>query len=156
DPAVVNLSAFETFFPEKRPFFIEGEQIFSNFGYLGANSRSGFNRSEPDLIHTRRIGRSPQGLPSAGPNDFVDMPTNTTILGAAKLTGKTERDWSFGVLEALTGREHARISTDTGVRSSQEVEPLTNYFAGRLLKEFGHGRSGLGALVTGVDRDLQD
>jgi hypothetical protein len=86
DPAVVNLGAFETFFPEKRPFFIEGAQIFSNFGYLGANNRFGFNRSDPLLIHTRRIGRSPQGFASG---DFVDTPSSTTILGAAKLTGKT-------------------------------------------------------------------
>ena len=95
DPAVVNLSAFETFFPEKRPFFIEGAQIFSNFGYLGANNRFGFNRSDPVLIHTRRIGRSPQGFASG---DFVDTQSGTTILGAAKLTGKTTRQWSFGIL----------------------------------------------------------
>jgi hypothetical protein len=152
DPAVVNLGAFETFFDEKRPFFTEGAQIFSNFGYLGANSRNGFNRSEPELIHTRRIGRTPQGY-AAG--DFVDMPSSTTILGAAKLTGKTNSDWSFGVLEALTGREHARVST-AGHQSTAEVEPRTNYFAGRLLKEFGGGRSGVGTLFTGVNREFRD
>jgi hypothetical protein len=152
DPAVVNLGAFETFFEEKRPFFTEGAQIFDNFGFLGANSRNGFNRSEPNLIHTRRIGRTPQGFVSG---DFVDAPSGTTILGAAKLTGKTNSDWSFGVLEALTGREHARTST-AGQQSTAEVEPLTNYFAGRLLKEFGGGRSGLGSLFTGVNRDFRD
>ena len=153
DPAVVNLGAFETFFPEKRPFFIEGQQIFSNFGYLGANNRYGFNRSEPDLIHTRRIGRNPQGFASG---DFVDVPSGTTILGAAKLTGKTDSNWSFGVLDAVTSREHARLSTTTNQLSTAEVEPFTNYFAGRLLKEFGDGRAGLGTLVTSVNRDLQD
>jgi hypothetical protein len=151
DPAVVNLGAFETFFGERRPFFTEGAQIFSNFGSLGANNRLGFNRDEPELIHTRRIGRSPQGF-AAG--DFVDTPSGTTIVGAAKVTGKTDSAWSFGVLEAVTGREYARTATG-GQRASAEVEPLTNYFAGRLLKEFGDGRSGVGALFTSVNRDLR-
>jgi len=152
DPAVVNLGAFETFFPEKRPFFIEGSQIFSNFGYLGANNRFGFNRADPVLIHTRRVGRNPQGFASG---DFADVPSSTTILGAAKLTGKTTRDWSFGILDAVTGREHARVETG-GLRSRAEVEPLTNYFAGRLLKEFGGGRSGVGTLVTSVNRSFRE
>jgi hypothetical protein len=148
DPAVVNLGAFETFFPERRPFFIEGNQIFSNFGNLGANNNFGFNRSEPLVIHPRRIGRFPQGAASG---DFVDVPSSTTILGAAKLTGKTTRGWSFGVLEAVTDREHGRAESG-GRRTSTEIEPLTNYFAGRLLREFGGGRSGVGALVTSVNR----
>jgi len=152
DPAVVNLSAFETFFPEKRPFFIEGAQIFSNFGELGANSRFGFNRDEPLLIHTRRIGRVPQGSSSG---EFVDTPSSTTILGAAKVTGKTTRDWSFGVLEAVTSREYAEVE-NAGARSRTEVEPLTNYFAGRVLKEFGQGRSGIGTLFTSVNRKFDD
>jgi hypothetical protein len=152
DPAVVNLGAFETFFPEKRPFFIEGAQIFSNFGYLGANNRFGFNRSDPILIHTRRIGRPPEGTADG---DFVDMPSNTTILGAAKLTGKTNSQWSFGILEALTEREYASAEM-AGQRSRTEVEPLTNYFAGRLLKEFNDGHSGVGAIVTSVNRQFRD
>ena len=152
DPAVVNLGAFETFYPEKRPFFIEGAQIFSNFGTLGANSRFGFNREQPILLHTRRIGRTPQGS-AAG--DFVDAPSGTTILGAVKLTGKTTRGWSFGILEAVTGRETARVSV-AGLHSRDAVEPRTNYFAGRLLREYGSGRSGVGALVTAVNRDLRD
>ena len=61
DPAVVNLTAFETFFEEKRPFFIEGANIFSNFGRGGANNFWGFNRAEPLLFYSRRIGRAPQG-----------------------------------------------------------------------------------------------
>jgi hypothetical protein len=152
DPAVVNLGAFETFFPEKRPFFIEGAKIFDNFGSLGANSRNGFNRDEPVLIHARRIGRAPQGSASG---DFVDVPSGASILGAAKMTGKTTHGWSFGVLEAVTAREFAKVS-NVGVVSKTEVEPPTNYFAGRLLKEFTGGRSGLGALFTSVNRDLRD
>src|SRR6266516_175020 len=86
DPAVVNLTAFETFFEEKRSFFIEGANIFSNFGQTGANNFWGFNRAEPLIFYSRRIGRPPQG---SATGDFVDSPTATTILGAAKLTGKT-------------------------------------------------------------------
>ncbi len=85
DPAVVNLTAFETFFQEKRPFFLEGSQTFNNFGRGGANDFWGFNNSEPQIFYSRRIGRAPQ-LSVTG--DYVDSPTATTILGAAKLTGK--------------------------------------------------------------------
>jgi len=107
DPAVVNLTAFETFFSEKRPFFLEGSQIFNNFGRGGANDYWGFNNSEPQIFYSRRIGRAPQ-LAASG--DYVDAPTATTILGAAKLTGKTSGRWSLGLLQALTGEETARTS----------------------------------------------
>jgi hypothetical protein len=150
DPAVVNLGAFETFFPERRPFFIEGHQIFSNFGNLGATNMFGFNRSEPNVIHTRRIGRFPQGSTTG---DFVDIPSSTTILAAAKLTGKTTDGWSFGLLDAVTDREHGRTAS-AGSQSRSEIEPVTNYFAGRLLKEFGGGRSGVGAIATSVNREF--
>ena len=96
DPAVVNLTAFETFFPEKRAFFMEGAQIFSNYGQGGSNSFWGFNTSDPNIFYSRRIGRTPQIDPDG---DFVDSPTATTILGAAKLTGKTSGGWSVGFLE---------------------------------------------------------
>ena len=97
DPAVVNLTAFETFFDEKRPFFLEGSQIFNNFGRGGANDFWGFNNSEPQIFYSRRIGRAPQLVASG---DYVDAPTATTILGAAKLTGKTSGRWSLGMLQA--------------------------------------------------------
>jgi hypothetical protein len=145
DPAVINLTAFETFFDEKRPFFIEGAQIFKNFGQLG-----GGGGDTPDLFYSRRIGRAPQGSASG---DYVDRPNATTILGAAKLTGKTSRGWSFGLLEAVTGRERARIWNEEE-KSRTEVEPPTNYFVGRLLRESVRG--GVGVLGTGVVRDLQD
>jgi hypothetical protein len=149
DPAIVNLTAFETFFEEKRPFFIEGANIFSNFGHSGANDFWGFNRSEPLLFYSRRIGRAPQG---AADGEFVDTPSSSTILGAAKLTGKTRNNWSLGVLEAVTGREDATISTNT-IRDEVEVEPLTNYFVGRAQREIGR-RASVGWLATAVNRDL--
>ncbi len=151
DPAVVNLGAFETYYPEKRPFFIEGVQLFNDFGRGGTTNNMGFNRSEPDLFHTRRIGRPPQGSVSG---DFIDRPNATTILGAAKITGKTTNGLSFAMLEAVTSREFAKVITSDQL-SRSEIEPLTNYFAGRVLKEFGSGRSGLGFLTTNVTRQLR-
>ena len=150
DPAVVNLTAFETFYEEKRPFFIEGANIFSNFGRGGANNFWGFNRADPMLFYSRRIGRAPQG--SAG-GDFVEQPTSTTILGAAKLTGKTKKGWSLGTLDAVTGREWAKAVTGLE-QTESEVEPLSNYFVGRAEKELGR-RAAIGVLGTAVNRDLR-
>jgi hypothetical protein len=150
DPAVVNLSVFETFFPEKRPFFLEGANIFENFGAGGATNAFGFNRAEPGLFYSRRIGRAPQGVASG---DFVDRPPATTILGAGKLTGKTGSGWTFGLIEAATSREYAEVSTGNQT-SSEEVEPLTNYVVARVQRE--KGRGGFGLLTTGVQRDLRE
>ncbi len=150
DPAVVNLTAFETFFEEKRPFFIEGANIFSNFGRGGANNFWGFNRADPMLFYSRRIGRAPQGSASG---DFVEQPTSTTILGAAKLTGKTKKGWSLGTLDAVTGREWAKAVTGLE-QTESEVEPLSNYFVGRAEKELGR-RAAIGVLGTAVNRDLR-
>ncbi|OFW29218.1 MAG: hypothetical protein A3G76_11375 [Acidobacteria bacterium RIFCSPLOWO2_12_FULL_65_11] len=150
DPAVVNLSAFETFFQEKRPFFLEGSQIFNNFGSNGANSNWGFNTSDPQIFYSRRIGRSPQ-LQASG--DFVDPPTATTILGAAKLTGKTPSGWSVGLVNAVTDREFASTATGS-VRGESEVEPLTNYFVARVQRDVGR-RGGLGVMTTAVTRSLR-
>jgi hypothetical protein len=148
DPAVVNLTAFETFFPEKRAFFLEGSQIFNNFGQGGSNSFWGFNTSDPDVFYSRRIGRAPQLAPSG---DFIDAPSATTILGAAKLTGKTRRGWSIGILEALTSDEHAHVQIG-GLSSRPEVEPTTNYAVARMQREFH--RVGIGVLTTMVNRQL--
>jgi hypothetical protein len=149
DPAVVNLTAFETFFDEKRPFFLEGSQIFNNFGRGGANDYWGFNNSEPQIFYSRRIGRAPQ-LAASG--DYVDAPTATTILGAAKLTGKTSGRWSLGLLQAITGEETARTSVG-GLGSRAVVEPLTSYTVARVQREVGN-RTGLGFLATSVSRQL--
>ena len=149
DPAVVNLTAFETFFDEKRPFFLEGSQIFGNFGYGGSNNYWGFNMSEPSIFYSRRIGRAPQ-LSASG--EFVDSPTATTILGATKLTGKTGNGWSIGILDAVTDREVARTRT-TAFDGTAPVEPFTNYFVGRLQRDVGR-RAGAGFLMTAVNRRL--
>ena len=149
DPAVVNLSQFETFFPEKRPFFLEGAQIFGNFGQGGANNFWGFNTSDPDIFYSRRIGRTPQVSVSG---EFTDLPAATTILGAAKLTGKTRNGWSLGLLNAVTDRETARLESQA-IRGAATVEPLTNYLVTRMQRDIGR-RAGVGFMATAVSRRL--
>jgi hypothetical protein len=143
DPAVVNLSAFETFFPEKRPFFIEGTDNF-NF-YTGAGASA--------LFYTRRIGRTPQLFAPGAAEELVA----TTILGAAKLSGKTG-GWSVGLMEALTEREEVRFrpfDVEPGAPADRfVVEPLTNYLVGRARRDFRSGQTSLGAIATAVSRDL--
>ena len=151
DPAVINISDQETYYQEKRPFFIEGSSIF-NFGRGGPNVYRSFGWEDADFFYSRRIGRTPQGSP-AGPG-FSDMPDWTTILSAAKLTGKIGRNFNLGVISALTEREYAQIDNE-GVRSQTEVEPFSHYGIARGLKEFDQGRSGLGFIVTSVLRDLR-
>ncbi len=139
DPATINLTAFETRFDERRPFFIEGSDIF-DFGQ-GA-----------EIFYSRRIGAPPPGrLPSEAVYD--DMPDNSTILGAAKLTGKIA-GWSLGIAEAVTGRERADYITEDEVRGSAAVAPLSNYFAIRARREMRDGESVVGGIVTAVHRDL--
>ena len=125
DPAVVNLTAFETFYQEKRPFFIEGSQQFNTFGRNGLPLYGRFGATYPSLWYSRRIGRSPR-LTASG--EYVDQPAATTILGAAKVTGRTAGGWNMSVVDAVTAREMAQVAVgDT--RSTMEVEPLSNYAA---------------------------
>src|SRR5712691_3976837 len=147
DPAVVNLTQFETFYPEKRPFFTEGLNIF-RFGDTPAPSHFNFF-FPPSLFYTRRIGRAPQGTIDA---DFIDAPGNTRILRAAKLTGKLPAGWTIGVLDALTNAERARF-VNGSLSGRQHVEPMTNYFVSRMTKEIGLS-SRVGFMLTSVDRRL--
>lgn len=152
DPAVVNLSDVETFYDEKRPFFLEGSSIFG-FGQGGASNNWSFNWSGPTLFYSRRIGRAPQG--SIANADFLDVPAGTKILGAGKLSGKTGDQWSIGAISTLTARESARADS-AGTLSDREVEPLTSYNVFRAQKEINEGKQGLGTLVTYTDRMFKD
>ncbi|MEK6371779.1 MAG: DUF5916 domain-containing protein [Acidobacteriota bacterium] len=147
DPAVVNLSEFETFYPEKRPFFTEGVNIF-RFGDTPAQSHFNFF-FPPEVFYSRRIGRSPQADVDA---DYFASPAETTILGAAKLTGKAGSGWSIGILDALTDAERARFIRG-GAGGRQQVEPMTNYFVSRATKEIGE-TARVGFLLTSVNRRL--
>jgi hypothetical protein len=150
DPAVINISDQETYYVEKRPFFVEGADIF-RFGYGGANTVRNLGWSDPRFFYSRRIGRSPQGyVPIPG---YTDYPDWASILGAAKVTGKMGDGWNLGVMTALTQREHALID-DEGKRLSYEVEPFSTYGVVRALKEINGGYQGLGFIATGTWRDL--
>lgn len=153
DPAVVNLSAFETFYQEKRPFFIEGSSIF-DFGYGGANNNWGFNFGNPGLFYSRRIGRSPQ-VWSDIDYDYIDRPGETRILGAAKLTGKINETWSIGAVSSVTERTYGTLELD-GNQLKEEIEPLTHYGVLRTQKQFNNSKQGLGVIFTSVNRDVSD
>jgi hypothetical protein len=154
DPAVVNLTAFETFYPEKRPFFVEGADIF-DFGALQAFATQG----NPQLFYSRRVGRAPHFALSRGdvldigPVVYADSVRQTTILGAAKVSGRTPGGWSFGVMDALTRREEVRYRNQEGGEFSVPVEPLTNYLVGRVRRDMREGNTVVGGVVTATHRD---
>jgi hypothetical protein len=152
DPAVVNLTDFETFVDEKRPFFVDGASTLA-FGRQGADDYWDYDWDDPLFFYSRRIGRAPQGkVPDA---DYADVPTATRILGAAKLTGRPSPQWSLGTLYAVTAREDARLSS-SGTSSQAEIEPLTYYGVTRAQREFGGRRLGLGLLSTTTVRSFDD
>ncbi|MBA2684234.1 MAG: carbohydrate binding family 9 domain-containing protein, partial [Gemmatimonadaceae bacterium] len=140
DPSVLNLSAFETFFAEQRPFFLEGTGIYS----FQVNCNN-VNCNHEGLFYSRRIGRSPQlGYLYAD----ASSPTATTILGATKLTGRLARGMSIGVLDAVTQRASGPHSTT--------LEPTTNYAVARAQQDLRGGESGIGVILTGVNRNNDD
>jgi hypothetical protein len=136
DPAVVNLSAFEIFFDERRPFFTEGSQLLNGGG-------AGY-------FYSRRIGQPPHLEPEA---DFFSSPKSTSILGAAKLTGRLNSGLSVGALGALAQRERSNVSNNGNI-SRITVEPRTGYGVLRLQQELGDGGSTGGIILTGVERAL--
>lgn len=152
DPSQVNLTAFELFFQERRPFFIEGNNILSF-------PVSDFGSS--NLFYSRRIGRRPQGSVDTdasgddGVNEYVKPNRQTTILGAAKLTGKNKKGFSWGLLESVTAREWAEIDS-LGHRRRQTTEPLTNYFVARAQQDIDKGNTIIGGMITATNRDIKD
>jgi len=147
DPSEVNLTAFETYFEEKRPFFMEGRNILS-FKLTPGDGGS----SADNLFYSRRIGRRPHHYPDA---DYADVPGTTPILGALKLTGKTARGWSVGLLEGMTAETMAR-KTEQEQESTEVVEPFTNYLIARIQKDFDKGATRFGAMATSTLRHLPD
>lgn len=147
DPAVVNLSAYESFFPEKRPFFVEGANIF-NLGRL----RGGPQYTGGQIFYSRRIGRPPQRF--AG-GRYIDAPDASTIIGATKITGKAG-PWTVGILDAVTAEEKARVIDDEGLRSTTPVEPATNYFVSRIRRDFNSGNTIISGGGTAVNRAVEN
>ncbi|MEO6222605.1 MAG: DUF5916 domain-containing protein, partial [Vicinamibacterales bacterium] len=148
DPAVVNLSGFETFFAERRPFFVEGSGTLRFDVDCNDGNCTG-------LFYSRRVGRSPQRVVGASDDGYADQPANTTILGAAKLTGRVGK-FSVGAMNAVTGREYARIASGPSLAITETpVEPLSNYTVLRVNREFDN-RSRLGVMATATRRQLTD
>lgn len=152
DPAVINLSAFESYFNEKRPFFIEGSSNYY-FGIGGVNNNWGFNFGWPELFYSRRIGRSPRGGTSDA--EYVKYPSETRIIGAAKLSGKLDETTTIGALGAVTERTHASL-WNNGTATNQEVEPLAFYGVFRTKKEFNDGNQSLGLMFTSTNRSFNE
>ncbi len=150
DPSEVNLTAFESYFSERRPFFVEGKNIYQFQPY---NSIVIHNMSADNLFYSRRIGRYPHNSPELADGEYAEVPEATTILGALKLSGKTQNGLSIGILESVTSNENAIIDNN-GVRRKESVEPLTNYFVGRVQQDFNKGETTLGGIVTAVNRDI--
>jgi len=140
DPSVLNLTVFETFYEEKRPFFLEAKNIFS------------YAIDDDLMFYSRRIGHAPSK--SASPlesGEQVEMPEFTNILSAIKISGKTKNGFSLGIIETVTANEHARYTSETGDRT-ELVEPLTNYTVCRMQKDFDKGNTIIGGILTSTLR----
>jgi len=146
DPSQVNLTQYETFVGEKRPFFTEGADIFR----FGIALGDGDDATE-SLFYSRRIGRAPH---YSMDGRYVSQPSQTTILGAAKLSGRVGSGWSIGALGAVTGEESGSGMSDAGERFAQVVEPMTGYGVLRARREVNGGRTQFGFVGTGVHRRL--
>lgn len=140
DPSVLNLTAFETQFQEKRKFFIEGNNFFKNIY---------------ELFYSRRIGKVP-GLLTPDDGEIISKPNVTTILGAGKLLGETKKGTKFGIIEAVTDEEYGVWEHEVGdslVREKILLEPRSNYFIGRVEQPVFNSLSTVGLMVTDLRRN---
>ena len=144
DPGAIALDGFEIFFQERRPFFVENKNIY-DYNISG---------NADNLFFSRRIGRSPQGTAFGATTKYIAQPNNSTILGAAKFSGKTKDGWAIGVLESVTAKEFAEVINDDGTETETLVEPLTNYLVARVQKDFNNNNSYIGGIFTGVHRQM--
>lgn len=169
DPSSINLSQFEQFFEERRPFFLEGNDIFRFGGTKNYN-----NFGNPNTFYSRRIGRSPQGSlsrandynnqnlfdPNSTTQTFQDIPVQTSILGAAKLSGKTQSGLSIGTLYARTLQEESPYTANLNNGSQQEgtyvVQPSNNFLVTRLKQDFNSGNTVIGGFFSGMNRDIEN
>ncbi|MBN1925198.1 MAG: carbohydrate binding family 9 domain-containing protein [Prolixibacteraceae bacterium] len=143
DPSEMNLTAFETFYNEKRPFFLEGKNIFE------------FETNGTSLFYSRRIGQSPSYYPVLSEGEYMSYPNTTSIISAVKISGKTSKGFSMGILQSITNNETAKISN--GISERKElVEPLTSFTVARFQKDFNEGNTILGGIGTATNRLSDD
>nr|HRO43263.1 DUF5916 domain-containing protein [Flavipsychrobacter sp.] len=154
DPSQVRIDGYQNFFEERRPFFIESRNIFD---YRLTGSAAGGDYDSDLLFYSRRIGSSPHGYPFLKKGEYAKIPERSSIIGAAKFSGKTKKGWSIGILESVTKREYAEIDFN-GERRNELVEPLTNYLVARVQKDIDEGNTVIGGILTAVNRenDLKD
>lgn len=148
DPSDVNLTNFETYFNEKRPFFVEGSNIYHYPFDITNNERN-------KLFYSRRLGREPQFSYDPQEGEYVRTPDRTNILGAVKISGKTRKGTSLGILDAVTQKMYSETDRG-GERSNYAVEPLSNYFAGRLEQDLDSGNLIVGGMLTAVNRKIDE
>ena len=143
DPSVLNLTSYEVFYDEKRPFFLEGNNIFE------------YNTDNDQLFYSRRIGHAPSYEPAFGDEESLRMPDNTSIINALKLSGKNKSGLSLGIINSMTSKEFATIKSDN-YEKDVAVEPFTNYFIGRIKKDYNNGNTTIGAIVNSTIRKIDD
>jgi len=148
DPSEVNLTTFETYQREQRPFFIEGSNIL-NFKITPGDH----DGAKDNLFYSRRVGRRPQYYPDISDSEYIDLPMETKILGALKITGKTKNGLSVGVMESITREEKASISK-LGQERKESVEPLTNYFVARMQQDINKGNTIIGGELNTSNRNI--
>ena len=144
DPSVMNLTAFETYYEEKRPFFMEGLTIFD------------YKFDDQSLFYSRRIGHAPSLIPETNESTFVKSPDKTTILSALKFSGTTSNGLSIGIIQSLTANEKAQVSNPEGDITNRQVEPLTSYTVARIQKGYNAGNTFVGGMITSVRRFIDD
>lgn len=154
DPSILNLTTFETFFPEQRPLFIHGADAFT-FDLSAPFTTRGNSLTLESPFYSRRIGRSPQG---SAPSDarFTDQPELTPLLGAAQLTGRSTDGWSVGALDAWTGAVTAPYADSAGMIRTAAAEPLTHFAVVRTSRQSADGDNALGAIATVANRFTTD
>ncbi|MCW0482205.1 DUF5916 domain-containing protein [Gaoshiqia sediminis] len=143
DPSVLTLSSYEVFYDEKRPFFLEGNNILD------------YSMGRDLLFYSRRIGHAPSYTPDYDASEALSMPENTSIISALKLTGKSKKGFSLGVVQSFTASENASIYGSTG-KSRETIEPFSSYFVGRVKQDFNEGNTVLGGMMTSVIRNIED
>lgn len=144
DPSVINLTAFETFYQEKRPFFLEGLTIFD------------YKFDNQSLFYSRRIGHAPSRPLSPNDNLFINSPDKTSILSAIKLSGTTSKGLSVGLIQSVTANEFASVVDKDGKKSTVKVEPLTSYTVARVQKGFNAGNTVIGGIMTATNRVIDE
>ncbi|MBN2519180.1 MAG: hypothetical protein JXB17_01640, partial [Bacteroidales bacterium] len=145
DPSNLNLTVFETYYDEKRPFFLEGRNIFN------------YSFTDNQLFYSRRIGHAPSYNPEddLDSNEYSTQPENTTIISAIKLSGKTKNGLSLGIIESLTSQEFTKISKND-IERKELAEPLSNYFIGRVQKDINQSNTIIGGMITAVNRNITE